>query len=62
MSAVRRGGHSRIERTTQSRYGTLGEYTAAIRCVTEYKIIFFIMAGLSLEQTPKYLDDVYNHF
>jgi len=30
--------------------------------VTEYKIIFFIMAGPSLAQTPKYLDNVYNHF
>ena len=61
-AAVQGAGFGRIERTTQSRYGTRGEYTAAIRCVTEYKIIFFIMAGPSLERTPKYLDDVYNHF
>lgn len=60
--AIQGAGFGRIERTAQSRYDTLGEYTAAIRCVTEYKIIFFIMAGPSLQQAPKYLDDVYNHF
>jgi len=60
--AIQGAGFGRIERTTQSRYGTRGEFTAAIRCVTEYKITFFIMAGPSLKQTPRYLDDVYNHF
>jgi hypothetical protein len=60
--AIQGGGFGRIERTAQSRYGTLGEYTATIRCVTEYKIIFFIVAGPSLQQAPKYLDAVYNHF
>jgi hypothetical protein len=60
--AIKGAGFGQIERTTQSRYGTLGQYTATIRCVTEHKIIFFIMAGPSLQQAPKYLDDVYNHF
>ena len=60
--AIQGAGFGQIERTQQSRYGTRGEYTATIRCVTDYKIIFFIMAGPSLQQAPKYLDDVYNHF
>ena len=60
--AIQGAGFGQIEHTAQSRYGTLGEYTTAIRCVTEYKIIFFIVAGPSLQQAPKYLDDVYNHF
>lgn len=60
--AIQGAGCERIERITQSRYGTLGAYAATIRCVTEHKIIFFMMAGPSLQQTPRYLDDVYNHF
>ena len=60
--AIQGAGFGQIEHTAQSRYGTLGGYTTAIRCVTEYKIIFFIVAGPSLQQAPKYLDDVYNHF
>ena len=35
----------RLERTPQSRYGTRGDYTAAIRCVAENKIVFFIVGG-----------------
>jgi hypothetical protein len=60
--AIQAAGFSRIERTTQSRYGTRDDYTAAIRCIIDHKIIFFIVAGPSLEQAPKYLDDIYDHF
>jgi hypothetical protein len=59
--AIQAAGFSRIERTTQSRYGTRGDYTAAIRII-DHKVIFFIVAGPSLEQAPKYLDDIYDHF
>ena len=61
-AAITGAGFGRIERTTQSRYGTLGDYTASIRCIVDHKVIFFIVAGPSLEQAPKYLDDIYDHF
>lgn len=60
--AIQGAGFSRIERTAQSRYGTRGDYTAAIRCIADHKVIFFIVAGPSLQQAPKYLDDIYDHF
>lgn len=61
-TAIQAAGFGRLERTSQSRYGTRGEYTAAIRCIIDHKVIFFIVAGPSLQQAPKYLDDIYDHF
>jgi hypothetical protein len=61
-TAIVAAGFGRIEKTTQSRYGTKGEYTAAIRCVVDHKIIVFIVAGPSLTEAPKLLDNIYDHF
>lgn len=44
--AIQAAGFSRIERTTQSCYGTRGDYTAAIRCIIDHKVIFSSSPGL----------------
>ena len=61
-NAIGVGGFGELERTTQSRYGTRGAYTAAIRCVADSHIAFFIVAGPSRDQTPKYMEDIYPNF
>ncbi len=43
--AIRHAGFGRLERTEQSRYGTRGDYTAAIRCVTENRVVFLHRLG-----------------
>lgn len=43
--ALQRIGYERLERTEQSRYGTRGDYTAAIRCITEHGIAVLIASG-----------------
>jgi hypothetical protein len=48
-----RSGFGRLERTLQSRYGTLDDYTAAIRCITSNGLAIFIVSGPSREQTDQ---------
>lgn len=43
--ALERIGYDRLERTEQSRYGTRGDYTVAIRCITERGIAILIASG-----------------
>ena len=61
-AAIRASGFEQIERTPQSRYGTRGDYTAAVRCVVENKLVFFIVGGPSREQAPRYMNEVFDHF
>jgi hypothetical protein len=42
---LERIGYDRLERTEQSRYGTRGDYTVAIRCITEQGIAILIASG-----------------
>lgn len=43
--ALQRIGYERLERTEQSRYGTRGDYTVAIRCITEHGVAILIASG-----------------
>jgi hypothetical protein len=51
--AIRRSGFGKIERTQQSRYGSLDDYTAAIRCVVSNAIAIFIVSGPSRGQSDQ---------
>ncbi len=48
--AISRTGFENLERTGQSRYGSVADYTAAVRCITGNGIVFFIVSGPSLAQ------------
>jgi hypothetical protein len=50
---IRRSGFGRLERTQQSRYGTLDDYTAAIRCITSNGLAIFIVSGPSRTQSDQ---------
>lgn len=43
--AIQKLGFGKIERTQQSRYGTLQDYTAVARCITSNGIVLFIGSG-----------------
>jgi hypothetical protein len=40
-------GYAMLERTGQSRYGTAGDTTAAIRCIVHKEIVLMIVSGPS---------------
>jgi hypothetical protein len=40
-------GYAMLERTGQSRYGTAGDTTAAIRCIVDKDIVLMIVSGPS---------------
>jgi hypothetical protein len=42
---MREAGFGRIEFTGQSVFGTRGDYTAAVRCLTGKAIVLFIVSG-----------------
>ena len=60
--AIFRAGFDPSEPGSQSMSGKRGEYTAAIRCIAEQRIVFFVMSGPSPEATARYLDVLYGHF
>ena len=50
---IRRSGFGKLERTQQSRYGALDNYTAAIRCITSNGLAIFIVSGPSRSQSDQ---------
>jgi len=59
---IRNAGFGRLERTQQSRYGTRGDYTAAIRCVTDNNVVFFIASGPSRGEADRLAGALYDNF
>lgn len=51
--AISRSGFDKLERTQQSRYGTLDDYTAAIRCIVSNGVAIFIVSGPSRAQADQ---------
>ena len=50
---ILRSGFGRLERTQQSRYGSLEDYTAAIRCITSNGLAIIIVSGPSRTQSDQ---------
>ena len=44
-AAILDTGFTDVERTEQTRYGTMREYTAAIRCIMDKQIVVIILSG-----------------
>lgn len=44
-AAIKTSGFGNLERTQQSRYGTIEGYTGAIRCISEKAIVMFVVSG-----------------
>ena len=60
--AVFRAGFDKSDPGSQTISGKRGDYTASIRCVSEQRIVFFVMSGPSADTTSRYLDVLYGHF
>ena len=43
-------------------YGEQGEYTASVRCVPGYQVVFFAVAGPRPDRTSKYMADLRGKF
>jgi len=50
---IRRSGFGKLERTQQSRYASLDDYTAAIRCIVSNGLAIFIVSGPSRGQADQ---------
>jgi hypothetical protein len=61
-AAIRQAGFRALDHTKQSRHGIDGNYTVAVRCLTDMKVVFFVVAGPSRDRTPVLMDRVHGHF
>ena len=60
--AIRRAGFNLAEPGSQSIMGRRGDYTAAVRCVTEQRMVFFAVSGPAAGEVNRLLDAIYNVF
>ena len=60
--AIRRAGFDLAKPGSQSIMGRRGDYTAAVRCVTEQRLVFFAVSGPSSGEVERLLDAIYNVF
>ena len=60
--AIARLGFGDLERTRFSRYGTKGDYTVAVRCIEERKIVLFLGGGPSREKAQEYQIELFEQF
>jgi hypothetical protein len=51
-----------IERTGQTRYGTVREYTAAIRCIMDKQIVLFVVSGPSRQTADRGAAALFENF
>jgi hypothetical protein len=60
--AIYRAGFDKSDPGSQTMSGKQGDYTASIRCITDQRIVFFVLSGPSPDTTSRYLDALYDHF
>ena len=60
--AIHEGDFKNLPHTETTRHGTRGQYTAAVRCLGDKKIVFFVVAGPEAHLTERYLDGIRDHF
>jgi hypothetical protein len=60
--AIFRTGFEKAEPGSQTMSGKKGEYTASIRCLSEQRMIFFVVAGPDASAVAGYLTTLYGQF
>ena len=60
--AIFRLGFYKSEPGSQTMSGKKGEYTASIRCLSNERLVFFIIAGPSPDAVANYLNVLYGQF
>ena len=60
--AIFRTGFEKADPGSQTMSGKKGEYTASIRCLSEQRMIFFVVAGPDASAVSGYLTTLYGLF
>jgi hypothetical protein len=60
--AMFRAGYEAQSPSSQSMAGKHGDYAAAIRCISEQRIVVFVSSGPSADTALRYLEILYGHF
>lgn len=60
--AIERLGFGNLERTKFSRYGTKGEYTVAVRCIEERKLVLFLGGGPDRKRAQTFQIELFEQF
>ena len=61
-AAILDTGFIEIERTDQTRYGTMREYTAAVRCIMDKAIVVIIVSGPSRQTADRGAGALFQNF
>ena len=62
FEAIKRAGFEPLAPGSESMMGRRGDYTAAIRCITEQRVVFFVTAGPDPAETDRLMDAIYRVF
>jgi hypothetical protein len=60
--AIFRTGFEKAEPGSQTMSGKKGEFTASIRCLSEQRMIFFVVAGPDASAVSGYMTTLYGQF
>ena len=60
--AIFRTGFEKADPGSQTMSGRKGEYTASIRCLSEQRMVFFIVAGPDATAATGYMATLYGQF
>jgi hypothetical protein len=60
--AIFRTGFEKADPGSQTMSGKKGEFTASIRCLSEQRMIFFVVAGPDASAVAGYLTTLYGQF
>jgi hypothetical protein len=60
--AIFRAGFEKADPGSQTLSGKKGEFTASIRCMSEQRMIFFVVAGPDASAVAGYLTTLYGQF
>jgi hypothetical protein len=62
FEAIKRAGFKPLNPGSESMMGSNGDYTAAVRCVTEQGMVFFVTSGPSAAEANRLLEAIYRVF
>jgi hypothetical protein len=60
--AIFRAGFDKANPGSQTMSGKKGEYTASIRCLSEQRMVFFVVAGPDANAVAGYITTLYGRF
>jgi hypothetical protein len=62
MESIKRAGFEVLSPGSESMIGRREDYTASIRCVTEQRMVFFVVSGPAPAEANRLLEAIYRMF